>query len=150
MITQRDCQQLPDQETAKLARASAAELSQLLDQSPKSDRAHVIIDGQDLVLPLQALVLLRNLLTEFARGNAATIVPLNAELTTQQAADILNVSRPYLIGLLEKGELQFTKVGTHRRILFEDLMAYKNMMKERSSSAMDQLVEIAQEAKLGY
>lgn len=150
MITQRDCQQLPDQETAKLARASAAELSQLLDRSPKSDRAHVIIDGQDLVLPLQALVLLRNLLTELARGNAATIVPLNAELTTQQAADILNVSRPYLIGLLEKGELQFTKVGTHRRILFEDLMAYKNMMKERSSSAMDQLVEIAQEAKLGY
>ena len=150
MITQRDCQQLPDQETAKLARASAAELSQLLDQSPKSDRAHVIIDGQDMVLPLQALVLLRNLLTELARGNAATIVPLNAELTTQQAADILNVSRPYLIGLLEKGELQFTKVGTHRRILFEDLMAYKNMMKERSSSAMDQLVEIAQEAKLGY
>ena len=150
MITQRDCQQLPDHETAKLARASAAELGRLLDQSPKSDRAHVIIDGQDLVLPLQALVLLRNLLTELARGNAATIVPLNAELTTQQAADILNVSRPYLIGLLEKGELQFTKVGTHRRILFEDLMAYKNMMKERSSSAMDQLVEIAQEAKLGY
>ena len=150
MITQRDCQQLPDHETAKLARVSAAELGLLLDQSPNSDRAHVIIDGQDLVLPLQALVLLRNLLTELARGNAATIVPLNAKLTTQQAADILNVSRPYLIGLLEKGELQFTKVGTHRRILFEDLMAYKNMMKERSSSAMDQLVEIAQEAKLGY
>ena len=150
MITQRDCQQLPDHETAKLARASAAELSQLLDRSPNSDRAHVMIDGQDLILPLQALVLLRNLLTELARRNAVTIVPLHAELTTQQAADILNVSRPYLISLLEKGELQFTKVGTHRRILFEDLMAYKNMMKERSSSAMDQLVEIAQEAKLGY
>ena len=141
---------LPDDETVKLAHASAAELSQLLNQSPSSNRAHVNIDGQHLILPLQALVLLKNLLTELARGNAVTIVPLHAELTTQQAADFLNVSRPYLISLLEKGELKFTKVGTHRRILFEDLKSYKTLMKERSFSAMDELVKIAQEAKLGY
>lgn len=149
-MAQRDYQRLPDDETAKLARASATELSQLLDRSPDSNRAHVKIDGQDLILPLQALVLLQNLLAELARGNAVTIVPFHAELTTQQAADFLNVSRPYLIGLLEKGELNFTKVGTHRRILFKDLKTYKKLMKERSYAAMDELAKITQEAKLGY
>lgn len=79
-----------------------------------------------------------------------TIVSLDAELTTQQAADVLNVSRPYLINLLERGELQFTKVRTHRRIQLKDLMAYKNVIKKRSSTTMDELVQIAQEANLGY
>ena len=141
---------LPDDETVKLARASAAELSRLLDQSPDFDRAHVKIDGHDLILPLQALVLLQSLLAELARGNAVTVVPLHAELTTQQAADFLNVSRPYLIGLLEKGELNFTKVGTHRRVLFKDLKTYRKLMKERSYAAMDELAKITQEANLGY
>ena len=85
-----------------------------------------------------------------AQGNAVAIVPLHAEMTTQQAADILNVSRPYLITLLEKGELRYTKVGTHRRIQFKDLMAYKDKIKEQSSNAMDELVKIAQENNLGY
>lgn len=151
-MAQRDYQRLPDDKTAKLARASAAELSQLLDRFPDSKQSHVKIeiDEQDIILPVQALVLLRNLLDELARGNEVTIVPLDAELTTQQAADILNVSRPYLINLLERGELQFTKVGTHRRIQLMDLMAYKNVVKKRSSTAMDELVKIAQEANLGY
>ena len=152
VMAQRDYQTLPDDKTAKLARASAAELSQMLDRFPvsKQSQIKIEIDGQDLILPVQALVLLRNLLDELARGNAVTIVPLHAELTTQQAADILNVSRPYLINLLERGELPFTKVGTHRRIEFKALMAYKNIVKKRSSSAMDELVQIAQETNLGY
>ena len=148
----RDYQHLPDDKTAKLAHASAAELSQLLERFPvsKQSQVKIEIEGQNLILPIQALVLLRNVLEELARGNAVTIVPLHAELTTQQAADILNVSRPYLINLLEKSELQFTKVGTHRRIKFQDLMAYKNGIEQRSSSTMDKLVKIAQEANLGY
>ena len=151
-MAQRDYQRLPDDKAAKLARSSAAELSLLLDRIPVSKQSNVKIkiDGQDLILPVQALVLLQNLLDELARGNEVTIVHLHAELTTQQAADILNVSRPYLINLLERGELQFTKVGTHRRIRFNDLMAYKNVIKKRSSTAMDELVKIAQEANLGY
>lgn len=152
VMAQRDYQRLPDDKTANLARASAAELSHFLDRFPVSKQSHVKIeiDEQDLILPVQALVLLRNLLDELARGNEVTIVPLHAELTTQQAADILNVSRPHLINLLERGELQFTKVGTHRRIQLKDLMAYKNVVKKRSSTAMDELVKIAQEANLGY
>ena len=69
-------------------------------------------------------------------------------LTTR--ANLLNVSRPYLVKLLEQGELNFTKVGTHRRIQFEDLMAYKRMRREQSERAMEELVEQAQEENLGY
>ena len=65
-------------------------------------------------------------------------------------ANLLNVSRPYLVKLLEQGELNFTKVGTHRRIQFEDLMAYKRMRREQSERAMEELVEQAQEEDLGY
>ena len=150
MMIEREHEQLPDHETVRLARAGAAELGRLLNKLPETDRAHVKLDGQDLLLPRQALILLRDLLADMAQGNAVAIVPLHAEMTTQQAADILNVSRPYLITLLEKGELRYTKVGTHRRIQFKDLMAYKDKIKEQSSNAMDELVKIAQENNLGY
>ena len=150
MMIEREHEQLPDHETVRLARVGAAELGRLLNKLPEADRAHVKLDGQDLILPRQALILLRDLLADMAQGNAVAIVPLHAEMTTQQAADILNVSRPYLITLLEKGELRFTRVGTHRRIQFKDLMAYKDKIKEQSSNAMDELVKIAQENNLGY
>ena len=89
-------------------------------------------------------------MADLAQGNAVSIVPRNAEMTTQQAADILNVSRPYLIKLLESGELQFTKVGTHRRVKFGDLMAYRERVKRKSAKAMDELAKIAQENNMGY
>jgi len=85
-----------------------------------------------------------------AQGNAVTVVPMHAEMTTQQAADLLNVSRPYLVKLLEQGELNFSKVGTHRRIRFEDLMSYKRARREQSERAMEELVKQAQEENLGY
>jgi len=108
------------------------------------------MDGHDMILPRQAISLLRDVLADMAQGNAVTIVPMHAEMTTQQAADILNVSRPYLVKLLEQGELSFTKVGTHRRIRFEDLMKYKQKIKGQSAQAMDELVEQAQEHGMGY
>ena len=140
----------PDAEEANLARASASELTRLLSKKPEGDRAHVKLDGADLVLPRHALVLLRDVLTEMARGNAVTIMPQHAELTTQQAADVLNVSRPYLIKLLEGGELPFTKVGTHRRIRFQDIMAYKRKQDETSDAALQELADQAQDLDMGY
>ncbi|MEX2489783.1 MAG: helix-turn-helix domain-containing protein [Pseudomonadales bacterium] len=150
MSTASDYNELPNSETVELARTSAAELSRLLQEKPEADRASVKMDGHDLILPRQAIMLLRDLLADMAQGNAVTIVPTHAEMTTQQAADILNVSRPHLIKLLESGELKFTKVGTHRRLRFEDLMQYKRKVAQESADAMDELVKQAQENKMGY
>ena len=143
-------EQLPDQETARLARVGVSDLDRLLKKLPESDKAGVRLAGQDLTLPRQALVLLRDLLADMAQGDAVAIVPLHAEMTTQQAADFLNVSRPYMITLLERGELRYTKVGTHRRIQCKELITYKDKIGQQSSDAMDELVKIAQESNLGY
>lgn len=142
--------ELPDPETVEMARTSAAELSRLLQEKPDTDRARVKMDGHDLILPRHALRLLRDLLADMAQGNAVTVVPTHAEMTTQQAANFLNVSRPYLIKLLESGELKFTLVGTHRRIRFEDLMEYQRQIAKQSDEAMDELAKQAQENKMGY
>lgn len=141
---------LPDTESSALARTSAEELSRLLGQMPGVERAHVKLDGNDLILPRQALALLRDLLVEMAQGNAVTIVPTQAELTTQEAANILNVSRPHLVKLLEEGTIPFSKTGTHRRIRYQDLMAYRDQRDQESKEALDQLVSQAQEHDMGY
>lgn len=141
---------LPDSRSVDLARESAAALSRLLRDHPTQDRARVRMDGTDLILPRQAIELLRNLLTEMAQGHAVTILPVHAELTTQEAANLLNVSRPHLIKLLEDGQLPFSKVGTHRRISLENLLAYKRRRDEASEAAAQELVDQAQTLDLGY
>lgn len=141
---------LPGTETTDLARASATELSRYLSEHPEAERARVQFNETHMVLPRHALELLRDLLAEMAQGNAVTIVPTHAELTTQQAADILNVSRPHLIKLLESGEIPFSHVGTHRRIRYQDLMAYKAERDRKSEEAMDELARQAQENDMGY
>src|SRR5687768_15510931 len=101
-----------------------------------------------VVLPAAAVRLLGALLTELAKGNAVTLMPLYAELTTQEAAHLLNVSRPFLVGLLESGQLPYHKVGTHRRVRFADLMIYKRRRDEESESALRELAALSQELKL--
>ena len=85
-----------------------------------------------------------------AAGNAVQVVPVHAELTTQEVANIMNVSRPHMVKLLEEGQLPYHKTGRHRRILFADLMEYKKKRDADSLVAMQELAAQAQELGLGY
>ncbi len=105
---------------------------------------------EDAIVPKEAFELLLEILAQMANGNAVTIVPVQAEFTTQQAADFLNVSRPFLIALLEENALPYRKVGTHRRVRFEDLLHYKQLDEARRQSVLDQLAAQAQELGVGY
>lgn len=107
-------------------------------------------DGERLRLPKSMRSLISHILQEMSFGNAVTIMPVHAVLTTVEAADFLNVSRPHLISLLERGEIPFHKVGSHRRIRLADLQAYKQLIDERSEAAMRELAKQAQELGMGY
>ena len=113
-----------------------------------------IFDSQNqahqVELPTSALRLLVDILAELADGNAVKVVPIHAELTTQEAADQLNVSRPHLIKLLEDGAIPFHKTGKHRRIKFIDLMHYKEAREQSSKAIMAELSREAQELGMGY
>jgi excisionase family DNA binding protein len=83
-----------------------------------------------------------------SQGNGVSLIPIQAELTTQEAADMLNVSRPFVIKLLETGEIPYRKVGTHRRTHLKDAIAYKQQIDTERSKALDELVKQSQELGL--
>jgi excisionase family DNA binding protein len=106
--------------------------------------------AEEVAVPREAFELFLEILAQMANGNAVTIVPIHAELTTQQAADLLNVSRPHLIHLLETGALPYRKVGTHRRVLYADLAEYKRKEEEKRRELLAELTAEAQKHGLGY
>lgn len=106
--------------------------------------------AKPLDLPPEAVRLLTRILSEFAKGNGVTVVPVNAELTTQEAAEFLNVSRPHLVSVLEDGKLPFRKVGTRRRVRLADLLRFREIEEAKQKKALDGLAAEAQKLGLGY
>lgn len=138
---------LPTAQEAELARISSRLLATCIGHGPTARLR--VIDGEDEIeVPVSALRMLVDILANMAEGNAISIVPIHAELTTQQAADFLNVSRPYLVGLVERGELPHHKVGTHRRIYFRDLVAYHERRLVQAKAAFAEMSAEAQELGL--
>ncbi len=106
--------------------------------------------GQSIEIPRQVFNVLMRLLSVMSEGKAFSLIPMDKELTTQQAADILNVSRPYLNKILDLGEIAHRKVGRNRRIKFSDLMEYKKSQEQKSKDALQELADQAQELDMGY
>jgi len=153
----------PTESESRMARESSRRLGSVVSDLGKPDGdgsedsgAQVVVTvkgrpaGEPLTIPLAALKLLRLILDEMAKGNAITLTPVHAELTTQEAADLLCVSRPFLIKLVEDGTIPHRKVGRHRRIRFDDLMPYKQRTDAARSEVLDELVAQAQELGMGY
>lgn len=106
--------------------------------------------GFEIELSEGAFSLLTRILTEMSKGNGIMVMPLHAELTTQQAADFLNVSRPFIIGMLERGEIPFRTVGRHRRVRLEDIANFRKQVEEKRLDALNELAAQAQELNMGY
>lgn len=148
MVTEALTSDPPSKADMELARASG----QPLVQTGRSLTVHVPDAGHEetIELPASAVKLLVEILEAMASGRAVTIMPQNAEVTTQQAADFLNVSRPFLIQLLDGKKIPFRMVGTHRRILFEDIRHYKEAIDAKRRKVLDELAAEAQELGMGY
>ncbi len=102
--------------------------------------------GEHLVLPPEVFEVLRDVVTAMAQGQAVTIAPVHQRLTTQEAADLLGISRPTLVKLLESGEIPFEQPGRHRRVRLADVLAYRAERSVQARDALDRMVEIADES----
>lgn len=143
--------QLPTTQDVEEAKVSSRTLAKYSD----AERVQLSIKGSnnesdELILPGHALQLLLDILSEMSRGNAISVMPVHAELSTQDAANILNVSRPFLVGLLNEGVIAHHKVGSHRRVLAKDVIAYKQKVDAERQSSLDSLSSISQELGMGY
>jgi excisionase family DNA binding protein len=147
---------LDSKEDLELAKAAQRCIVSALDHSHALSIA-IVEDGIErleqlplLRLPPKVLRLFAEVLGSLAQGKVVAIMPKELDVTTQEAAMFLNVSRPYLVRLLEEGKIAYHKVGTHRRIRFEDVVRYKEDRQKVSQDALQKLADQAQELNMGY
>lgn len=107
-------------------------------------------NDEAVTIPRKALELLEFILLSMAEGKTVSLIPSDSELSTQQAADMLNVSRPHLVKLLEQGAIPFKKVGSHRRVQLEHLLSYEQQQSQKQQEHLQFLAQQAQELNLGY
>jgi len=146
-------QTIPTDRDAAVAKIGSQILVSYLQKNSADATFRLISNGTEgeiVTIPTVAFSLLVEILIQIADGNTVSIVPLKKELTTQEAADILQVSRPYLVQLLESGEIPYRKVGTRRRILTQDVINYKNRIDAARSQTLADLSAQAQELNMGY
>ena len=141
----------PTYQDTQVARVSSAALGPLLNDKAAGP-AHIVLrtgsEGEaDIVLPLPAVHLLFHALQEMAKGNAVTLLPVDTELTTQQAAELLRISRPSLVKMLDEKKLPYRKVGAHRRVRYDDVLLYLKAERARRAQVMQELV--AETERLG-
>ena len=139
---------MPSQQDAHLAMETVRKLAARF-QGDKHVEVRLLNNGEQpaetVQLPASAVRLLINILDQMAQGNAVTLMPIHTELTTVQAAEVLNVSRPHLIKLLEEGKIPYHRVGTHRRIRAEDVLAFKQTKMASRRQTLDELAELDQQ-----
>jgi excisionase family DNA binding protein len=137
---------IPSEDDVKLAKETKKILALRLSSNMPLDLREMSMPQEPPIrIPAPAAYLLVQILDEMSRGNAVKLLPIHAELTTQEAADLLNVSRPTLIRLLNEGKIEFHKVGTHRRVPFKSALAYKRQIDEERKAVLAELVAYDQE-----
>jgi excisionase family DNA binding protein len=137
---------LPTPTEAKQAKEASRVLSsRLRSKSALRFRVVGVPADETFSIPASAIKMLVGILDEMGRGNAVTIIPVRPELTTQEAADMLGISRPSLVQLLDEGKIEFGKAGTHRRVRFESLMGYKRQVHADRLAALNELSAYDQE-----
>lgn len=139
----------PNSADAELAKESSRSLTRRLGRSHGSMlEVRDGETGESLKLPKPAVQALLQVLTELGQGHSVTITPIHAELSTQQAAELLNVSRPYLVKLVDEGSIPSRKVGVQRRLLLDDVIAYKKQMYAKQLEAMAEMTRLSEEMGL--
>jgi excisionase family DNA binding protein len=146
---------LPTAEDSKQAKDSSRVLAQALANYSDDDRVRMTIQGSsgtndELVLPGDIMSLLLNVLTQVSQGNAISLMPMHQEISTQQAADLLSVSRPHLVKLLEQGNIPFRKVGSHRRVKLTDVMDYRGTVDKERNKTLDELSQLSQDMGMDF
>ncbi|GAA3937890.1 helix-turn-helix domain-containing protein [Litoribacillus peritrichatus] len=144
---------LPSAEESALAKICSRELSAILESGVDTQTLLITDPSSEqhqVQVPSSALRLLVDVLTELGEGNTVKLIPVHAELTTQEAADMLNVSRPTFIKLLDEDTIPYTRTGNRRKVKFADVKAYKDNLEQQRLTTLEELSELDQDLGLGY
>jgi len=144
---------LPCAEEIALAKLGSQELSAVVETNGEAQRINVVDKSgkaHEVTIPASALNLMIEILTQLGQGNSVSITPIHAELTTQEGADMLNMSRPTFIKLLDSQEIPFSRTGNRRKVTFVDLMEYKARLEDHRLASLAELSALDQEMNMGY